>query len=1358
MLDQIRKCGQRVHRAGLIAPLLVRACARYYHSFEAGDMTDSDLKSYCVQHNIRIDATTADRSKLTTAVENHKFKSTMGPARAILYEKLDASSTFKLPSLQYTMNAKSIKDQTNALHIFVKSKRPVSLKKRAPEERVYVNLPMEVVTIAADASHVCFTFADGTHSLFAVTAQGPEGFQHMARNVMQFLREAKPRKSYALFQCSSTPAVIKLLLAICHGKHPDVEFSFNARMFYRSMQPYHRFVRLGTDDISAVTIAKNLGVSSPRQVSESSPAAGEGELVAQTRDFHSVLELYRKRLNPFPQGAESTIDALLTSSWNIVLFQHVPQPKFSKEKSAATQGILYLANEDRIVPFSGIVKYQLMQSMVDWLKKASKGIARYLFLYTDEADAKKLRVLVSKIKIRCDFMALRQVVPHSMAKQMRTEDPHSTFWRPDNLWKSWKRALTANGIHSDHLRFMQRLLASRMLFKKAVIDHVAEAKEVQAENCPSTETVAHLQTVQDPDFAMPSWLRFLNDPLRAAREAACAEKFADFLLVHLTPEGIFARLNTEEPITAESVEKLDLDGLKTCQVLVLFEARDMLQKLWGRQELHDFIKRGGRVWCITFASYLLNGKQAISSDAILRSARNMLSKPSLSPAQKLEILETYFTKQKELAVQNRQMQLLTAMFPTTITVNELRHNKIHFEPSGIPAARGSVSEEIRALQADLERFIPEAARPHFKWDTRTHIRSLFLGGQIPMSGDAAGDCLQEMQPPIDPTLALCLAYQAGCLTEAVAAKYTNASRLVDGLSAEDQQFFAQLEKAIQAICARKRPLRFYIADLRTTGFNVADDHITDLVVYDPATGTRVHKFPEDTDNLVLSANSGMFAEAFIRKHFQNTGTSLRSVFFADISTLIAQARARAVGRQVCLTAECKFTDNTALNKLLDGASGLWRDLITVHRGDITALVGSLVGGQNDPFLTLAGNDGSIELPGMVSHAKKVANSRMRDGKSDGLTDLLHHEGTPEAQKLCTLMSHMRLLSSPFMSSTLAASITDSKMPSELQYLETRTGRFTAARPNVLAIPKDTPLRRCFTSRFGSEGFLLEFDYSMLELCTMAVLCGDRNMLNDMNANIDFHTRNVAALYPKYSYEELVRKIKVENNEFFVKLRERAKTFAFQRLYGASQAGIVKSTGLSEAQVNALLREERVRYPGIGRFNRDFRLAVRRFKPELQFPQDLMAAVPTYIGEGVIPSGSTFRFEQTVQGAVPVFSSTAMKNYPVQGLAAEIAHVMASKIALALKTRGYLGGKAFLTNVIHDSFVFDVHESALDECFPLVEGILQNVSQTFGEMYPEMHWKHARFRVKANIGRNWGAMQPIKSPAAMQKEKEEKSRK
>lgn len=99
-----------------------------------------------------------------------------------------------------------------------------------------------------------------------------------------------------------------------------------------------------------------------------------------------------------------------------------------------------------------------------------------------------------------------------------------------------------------------------------------------------------------------------------------------------------------------------------------------------------------------------------------------------------------------------------------------------------------------------------------------------------------------------------------------------------------------------------------------------------------------------------------------------------------------------------------------------------------------------------------------------------------------------------------------------------------------------SGRIQSTNPNIQGLPKDVR-KNCFVPPKGKA--LIIADYKSAELAIMAVLANDKQMLRDIEADVDFHTKIAAKLLKKAdSY--------VTEDE-----RKLAKRLTFACLYGAA---------------------------------------------------------------------------------------------------------------------------------------------------------------------------------------------------------------
>ncbi|EKG06705.1 mitochondrial DNA polymerase I protein B, putative [Trypanosoma cruzi] len=285
---------------------------------------------------------------------------------------------------------------------------------------------------------------------------------------------------------------------------------------------------------------------------------------------------------------------------------------------------------------------------------------------------------------------------------------------------------------------------------------------------------------------------------------------------------------------------------------------------------------------------------------------------------------------------------------------------------------------------------------------------------------------------------------------------------------------------------------------------------------------------------------------------------------------------------------------------------------------------------------------------------------------------------------------------------------DGKVRQLIDLTATSTSRTTSSYPSCQNIPKDdkSPIRRLFVSRFGEKGRCVELDYSQLEIVVLALLCGDPRLVSDLNRGVDFHIKR-ASFFSGLPYDEIYKGYKRGIPEY-VQLRRTAKTFSFQRLYGAGVPLLHKTTGIPVEDLEASIRKEEEEYPGIMQFHRLVRtVALRAENPGL--PTHFVVELPTGIR-------ISFKTRDVVLNLPPV------KNYPIQGFGAELAQMMVGRVFRHFVRRDFYGQKAFMVNFVHDSLWLDCHLDVLEECIRETRDILTEVHTYVAKAFPGVELK------------------------------------
>lgn len=272
------------------------------------------------------------------------------------------------------------------------------------------------------------------------------------------------------------------------------------------------------------------------------------------------------------------------------------------------------------------------------------------------------------------------------------------------------------------------------------------------------------------------------------------------------------------------------------------------------------------------------------------------------------------------------------------------------------------------------------------------------------------------------------------------------------------------------------------------------------------------------------------------------------------------------------------------------------------------------------------------------------------------------------------------------------------------------------------------IKECFTSRFDN-GYLIEADYSQLEVRMLAILSGCPALVADLIANVDIHRVLAAKLYHKHEDD-------VTAGE-----RKLVKALTFQLQYGAGPASMAKQWGISETTAKMFIDTYYARYPLV----KVWQTHVTSTLEAGDLSGKDAAGYPCHYGtfQGMWdPITFTIDSETYARGKSKVesYSPTKMKNYPVQGAAAQLMLLVLDEMRRSFYASD-LRGLAVPINTVHDSIMFDSEESAMErvaifvkkqmEAAPL---ILQNFLgiDTLGVPFP----------VEVKVGANWGNMEVI----------------
>lgn len=305
----------------------------------------------------------------------------------------------------------------------------------------------------------------------------------------------------------------------------------------------------------------------------------------------------------------------------------------------------------------------------------------------------------------------------------------------------------------------------------------------------------------------------------------------------------------------------------------------------------------------------------------------------------------------------------------------------------------------------------------------------------------------------------------------------------------------------------------------------------------------------------------------------------------------------------------------------------------------------------------------------------------------------------------------------------------------LNQCATATGRLSGTNPNLQNIPSEeaSEIKRFFISRFYDKGYILEVDFSQLEVVWQAFVSGDTQMKKDIMDGVDFHIKRLA-IKEKMDYEEVLRLCKHEELPEWVEKRKKIKNFSFQRAYGAGATAIAASTGLSIEEAKSLIEQEKKLYPQVEEWYKTVQATATVRRREATHTSESGKQLGT--GFYQCKTGRAYAFKEYESEYGIGFKPTQIRNYPIQGGATGdmVQIVMGYMNDRIDEYSEIFKDKLFMINQVHDSLVFDCHESVLDKAAEFIYIILTNspaiLKETLGLDFD------LPLKVELKYGRNW----------------------
>jgi len=294
------------------------------------------------------------------------------------------------------------------------------------------------------------------------------------------------------------------------------------------------------------------------------------------------------------------------------------------------------------------------------------------------------------------------------------------------------------------------------------------------------------------------------------------------------------------------------------------------------------------------------------------------------------------------------------------------------------------------------------------------------------------------------------------------------------------------------------------------------------------------------------------------------------------------------------------------------------------------------------------------------------------------------------------------------------------------------------------------IKEAFISRWGSEGQIVQADFKQLEVIGAAFLSQDPMMYEDILAGIDAHCQSASWMNP-HTYEEILAGYEAED-KYFTQMRKKAKKPRFELQYGSYPAGIALSNSIPKAQAQDLFDNYYGRYTVLAAWqeaNREEARKNREMRQRTEVDLDtgetnttltwFVCKLPSLTGRVyTFREYDTPEFIKERDGIHLQIKDTQVKNYPSQGFATgDVVPMMLGKTYRRLKT-GPMAQRALMIGTVHDSILFDVHQTAIDQGF--CEGVKKFLEKT--PSFIEETWGFVfdlPLLVDVEAGPNWDSM-------------------
>lgn len=269
---------------------------------------------------------------------------------------------------------------------------------------------------------------------------------------------------------------------------------------------------------------------------------------------------------------------------------------------------------------------------------------------------------------------------------------------------------------------------------------------------------------------------------------------------------------------------------------------------------------------------------------------------------------------------------------------------------------------------------------------------------------------------------------------------------------------------------------------------------------------------------------------------------------------------------------------------------------------------------------------------------------------------------------------------------------DSKVHTRYLQTLTQTGRLSSVDPNLQNIPVRTEEGRLIRQAFipSHPGWqIFSSDYSQIELRVLASITNDKNMQEAFRDGEDIHATTARRIFGLKS-----------NDEVTPELRRQAKAVNFGIVYGISDFGLSKNTGITRKQAHQFIQRYFEEYPGVKKYMEDI----------VEFARNHRYVETIAHRRRYLPDINSKSFN------LRSFAERTAMNTPIQGSAADIIKIAMINMDEALKDM-----QTTMLLQVHDELIFEVPADELETVKTLIPKVMDSAIKLNVPLKVESHW-------------------------------------